>query len=49
MAVCRLQDRNAVVGGAAQGIGFAMAQRFQDDGERVVLRDIDRQCSRGST
>jgi NAD(P)-dependent dehydrogenase (short-subunit alcohol dehydrogenase family) len=49
MAVCRLNNRNAVVAGAAQGIGFAMAQRLQDDGAWVTLRDIDMQSSCGST
>jgi NAD(P)-dependent dehydrogenase (short-subunit alcohol dehydrogenase family) len=36
-----LKNRVAVVTGGAQGIGFAVAQRFIDSGARVVLWDID--------
>jgi len=36
----RLKDRVAVVTGAARGIGFACAQRFAEEGARVVLSDI---------
>ncbi len=34
-------DRVAVVTGAANGIGFGIAQRFHDEGLRVVLADYD--------
>jgi 2-dehydro-3-deoxy-L-rhamnonate dehydrogenase (NAD+) len=36
-----LQGRVAVVTGGAQGIGFAVAQRFAASGAKVVLWDID--------
>ena len=37
----RLQDRVAIVTGAAGGIGKAIVQRLGSDGARVVLADID--------
>lgn len=37
----KLQDRVAIVTGAATGIGRACAQRFHDEGARVVVADID--------
>ncbi len=37
----RLQDRVALVTGAARGIGLAIATRFIEDGAKVVLSDID--------
>lgn len=36
----RFSDRVAVVTGGAQGIGLACAQRFLDEGGRVVVADI---------
>ena len=36
----RLKDRVAVVTGAAQGIGFACARRFGEEGAKVVIGDI---------
>ncbi len=44
MSMGRLKDRNAVITGGAQGIGFAVAQRLLDEGARVALWDIDVQC-----
>jgi len=38
--VNRLQDRVAVVTGAASGIGLATARRFADEGARVVAVDV---------
>ena len=35
------QDRIAVITGAAAGIGFAVAQRFAEEGATVVLLDRD--------
>ncbi|MCG3753908.1 3-oxoacyl-ACP reductase FabG [Amycolatopsis sp. Poz14] len=36
-----LNGRTAVVTGGAQGIGFAIAERFVAEGARVVLGDLD--------
>ncbi len=36
-----LQDKVAIVTGAAKGIGFAIAKRFSESGATVVLSDID--------
>lgn len=37
----RLSDRVAIVTGAAQGIGFAIARRLNEEGCRVALLDIN--------
>jgi NAD(P)-dependent dehydrogenase (short-subunit alcohol dehydrogenase family) len=37
----RLQDRTAIITGAAGGIGLATARRFAEEGARVVLVDVD--------
>jgi NAD(P)-dependent dehydrogenase (short-subunit alcohol dehydrogenase family) len=39
--VQKLQDRVAVVTGAASGIGLAMSNRFAQAGMKVVLADIE--------
>jgi len=41
MPAARLQDRVAVVTGAAQGIGHACVRRFASEGANVVLADLD--------
>ena len=38
----RLEDKVAIVTGAAKGIGFATAQRFAEAGARVIVADINR-------
>ena len=37
----RLENKVAIVTGAARGIGLATARRFAEEGARVVLGDID--------
>ena len=37
----RVQDQVAVVTGAANGLGQAIAQRLAEEGARVVLGDMD--------
>jgi pyridoxal 4-dehydrogenase len=37
----KLKDRVAIVTGGAQGIGRAIAQKFSDEGAKVVVGDID--------
>jgi 3-oxoacyl-[acyl-carrier protein] reductase len=36
-----LDGRNAIVTGSARGLGLAMAERFGEEGARVMLSDID--------
>ena len=43
-----LDDRVAVVTGAAQGLGRAIAQRFVAEGARVVLGDVDADAARAA-
>lgn len=41
MAEPLLQGKTAVITGAAQGIGYAIAEKFVAEGARVVVGDID--------
>lgn len=36
-----LENKVAIVTGAARGIGYAIAQRFLEEGARVVIADVD--------
>ncbi len=36
----RLQDRVAIITGAAQGIGYATARKFLDEGAKVIVCDV---------
>jgi NAD(P)-dependent dehydrogenase (short-subunit alcohol dehydrogenase family) len=42
----RLQDRVAVITGAASGIGLATARRLAAEGARVVVADVDEQAGK---
>lgn len=46
--VSLLTGRTAVVTGGAQGLGFAIAQRFIAEGARVVLGDINEDATRAA-
>ena len=37
----RLDDRVAIITGAGQGIGFGYAQRFLQEGAKVVVAEIN--------
>ncbi|MEP9417429.1 3-oxoacyl-ACP reductase FabG [Gordonia sp. VNQ95] len=40
-----LNNQTAVITGAAQGIGFAIAQLFVDEGARVVIGDVNAEAA----
>ncbi len=37
----RLKDKVAIITGAAKGIGFATAQRFAQEGAKVIIADVN--------
>jgi NAD(P)-dependent dehydrogenase (short-subunit alcohol dehydrogenase family) len=45
----RLEDKVAIVTGAARGIGFAIAKRLAEEGAQVVLSDIAKEALAAST
>lgn len=40
----RLNGKSAIITGAARGIGYAIADRFVDEGIKVVIADIDHEA-----
>ena len=39
----QLENKSAIVTGAASGVGRAIAQRYAEEGARVVVADINRE------
>src|ERR1700753_3795883 len=46
--VSLLTGQTAVITGGAQGLGFAIAQRFVDEGARVVLGDVNLEATQSA-
>ena len=44
----RLQDKAALVIGAARGIGRAIAQRFAEEGAKVVIADVEEEAGKAT-
>jgi 3-oxoacyl-[acyl-carrier protein] reductase len=44
----RLKDKVAIITGAAKGIGFATAQRFAQEGAKVIITDINLDAVNGA-
>ena len=44
----RLKDKVAIITGAAKGIGFATAQRFAQEGAKVIITDINQEAVNGA-
>jgi 3-oxoacyl-[acyl-carrier protein] reductase len=47
--VSLLTGQTAVITGGAQGLGFAIARRFVDEGARVVLGDVNLEATKSAT
>ena len=43
-----LTGQTAVITGGAQGLGLAIAQRFVDEGARVVLGDVNLEATQSA-
>ena len=41
----KLENRRAIVTGAAQGLGYAIAKRLNEEGCRVAMLDINEERS----
>ena len=44
----RLKDKVAIITGAAKGIGFATAQRFAQEGAKVMITDVHQASVKGA-